>query len=494
MLQAPPGHILLGADHRGAPVTLPLKMANRHGLIAGATGTGKTVTVQIMAEAFAREGVPVFVSDVKGDLAGLAKPGADKDFLTKRASDIGLEGYGPEDFPVRLWDFYGEGGLPIRATVTEVGPLLLSRMLDLNDTQEGVLAIAFRVADEDGLPVVDLKDLRSLLNHFAEQRAELSAMYGNVSPASVAAIQRRLIQLEDQGGDLFFGEPALDVRDLMRTARDGMGVQNVLKADRLMQAPRLYGAFLLWLLSELFEELPEVGDPDKPKLVFVFDEAHLLFDGASRSLLQKVEQVCRLIRSKGVGVFFATQDPGDILDGVAGQLGTRVQHALRAFTPAQARRVKAAAESFRPNPDFKTGDVITELGVGEALVSTLQKKGIPTPAARTMIRPPASRLGPLTATERREMLRADELAGNYAKPVDRRSAHEILAERAEERARAAEQAESAKARQSRERKTKKRRSTRMSTSERMLTQATRTATSTIMRELIRGLLGGLKRR
>lgn len=486
--------ILIGADHEGQGVHLPLKMCNRHGLIAGATGTGKTVSVQIMAEAFSRAGVPVFVADVKGDLAGLAQPGANKDFLTKRAADIQLSGYGPEEFPVRLWDFFGEGGIPIRATVTEVGPLLLARMLDLNDIQEGVLAITFRVADDDGLPLLDLKDLRALLAHVAARRAQLSGMYGNVSPSTVAAIQRRLIQLEDQGGELFFGEPALDVRDLLRTAHDGRGILNILKADQLMQAPRLYGAFLLWLLSELFEELPEIGDPDRPKLVFVFDEAHLLFDGASKSLLDKVEQVCRLIRSKGVGVFFATQDPGDIPDGVAGQLGTKIQHALRAFTPAQQKRVRAAADGFRPNPAFETCDVITELGVGEALVSTLQKKGIPTPVARTLIRPPSSRLGPLTQPERKAILRDDDLSGQYARPIDNHSAHEILAERADRMAREAEKAESKTAREKRERTSKRRRSSRMTTTERAINQAARTASSTLVRELIRGLLGGLKRR
>lgn len=494
MLTPTEHHILLGADHHGAAVELSLKMCNRHGLIAGATGTGKTVSVQIMAEAFARAGVPVFVSDVKGDLSGLAKPGADKDFLTKRAEDIQLGGYGPEEFPVRLWDFYGEGGLPIRATVTEVGPLLLARMLDLNDTQEGVLAITFRVADDDGLPLLDLKDLRALLAHVSERRAELSVLYGNVSPSTVAAIQRRLIQLEDQGGALFFGEPALDVRDLLRTSEDGRGILNVLKADKLMMAPRLYGAFLLWLLSELFEELPEIGDPEKPKLVFVFDEAHLLFDGASKSLLEKVEQVCRLIRSKGVGIFFATQDPGDIPDGVAGQLGTKIQHALRAFTPAQKRRVNAAADSFRPNPDFETKEAITELGVGEALVSTLAKKGVPTPVSRTLIRPPASRLGPLTQKERRDIVKSDELSDQYARSIDSHSAHEMLADRAERLAERAEQAETKSAREKRQRSTKKRRSSRMTTTERAINQGVRTMTSTLVRELLRGVLGGLRRR
>ncbi|MEO1659063.1 MAG: helicase HerA-like domain-containing protein [Pseudomonadota bacterium] len=494
MLEQQDGAILLGADHEGNGIYLPLKMCNRHGLIAGATGTGKTVSVQVMAEAFSRAGVPVFVSDVKGDLSGVAAEGADKDFLHKRAETIQLGEYGPEACPVRLWDFFGQGGLPIRVTATEIGPLLLARMLDLNDTQEGVLSIAFRVADDDGLPILDLDDLRSILAHVSERRAELSAMYGNVSPSSVAAIQRRLLQLEDQGGNVFFGEPALDIHDLLDTDRDGRGIISVLKADKLMLTPRLYGTFLLYLLSELFEELPEIGDPEKPKLVFVFDEAHLLFDGASSALLEKVEQVCRLIRSKGVGVFFATQDPGDIPDGVAGQLGTKVQHALRAFTPAQAKRVKAAADSFRPNPAFATKDVITELGVGEALVSTLQKKGIPTPAAKTLIRPPSSRLGPLAAAERKELIRQDARSKTYAKPVNRYSAYEMLAERAERLAKEAEKAESKTAKVKRERSTKRRRSNRMSMSERAMSQATRTATRTIVGALMRGIMGGLKRR
>ncbi|MEM9809940.1 MAG: helicase HerA-like domain-containing protein [Pseudomonadota bacterium] len=484
----------MGAGHDGSPVALPLKMANRHGLIAGATGTGKTVTVQIMAEGFSRAGVPVFVTDVKGDLAGLAAQGADKDFLQARAEKIGLKGYGPEAFPVRLWDFYGEGGLPIRATVSEVGPLLLSRMLDLNDTQEGVLSIVFRVADEDGLPLLDLADLRALLAHINERCAELSSLYGNIAPASVAAIQRRLLQLEDQGGDMFFGEPALNVRDVLLTESDGRGIISVLKADRLMQVPRLYGAFLLWLLSELFEDLPEVGDPEKPKLVFVFDEAHLLFEGASKALLEKVELVCRLIRSKGVGVYFATQDPGDVPDGVAGQLGTRVQHALRAYTPAQQKRVRAAADSFRPNPAFETRAVITELGVGEALVSTLEKKGVPSMAAKTLIRPPSSRLGPLTSSERSDILGSDRLAHRYQDAIDRHSAHEMLTERAQRLAEKAEDAEEETVRDKRRKATSKRRSRRMPVHEKLAGQVARTATSTLMRELMRGILGGLRRR
>jgi DNA helicase HerA-like ATPase len=465
-------------------------MANRHGLIAGATGTGKTVTVQVLMEGLSNAGVPVFVSDVKGDLSGLAAPGADRDFLHERAETIRLGGYGPESFPVRFWDFFGEKGLPVRTTISEVGPLLLSGMLDLNDTQEGVLTIVFRVADEDGLPLLDLKDLRALLNFVAERRKELSTLYGNIAPASVAAIQRRILQLESEGGSLFFGEPALRLEDLFGLDDLGRGRINILAADQLIRSPRLYGAFLLWLLSELFEELHEVGDIERPKLVFIFDEAHLLFDDASRTLLAKIEQVCRLIRSKGVGVFFATQDPGDIPDDIAGQLGTRVQHALRAFTAVQTRKARAAADAFRANEAFSAREVITELRVGEALVSSLERKGIPTRAARTLIRPPASRLGPLTTEERVAVLKDDPLSRRYKDLIDRESAHEILAERAE---RLAAEAERAVKRESAGSSGSKR-SRRVTTTERLAGQVARTATSTLVRELMRGLLGGLRRR
>ncbi|MBB4660124.1 helicase HerA-like domain-containing protein [Parvularcula dongshanensis] len=477
------------------PVTLDLRMANRHGLIAGATGTGKTVTLQILAEGFCREGVPVFVADVKGDLSGIAAPGADKDFLHARAETIGLVPYEAEDFPVAFWDLHGEKGHPVRATVTEMGPLLLSRMLELNDTQEGVLSLAFRVADEEGLPLLDLKDLRALLVSVAERRAELSQLYGNVSPASVAAIQRRLLQLEDQGADRFFGEPKLDLDDLLRT-EEGRGVINVLAADRLMQTPRLYAVFLLWLLSELFEELPEIGDPEKPVLVFFFDEAHLLFDDAPRALLSKIEQVVRLIRSKGVGIYFATQNPMDVPDSVSSQLGNRVQHALRAYTPRERKVVETAAETFRPNPGFEAEDVITELGTGEALVSTLQKKGVPGIVQRTLIRPPSSRLGPLTAAERGRVLREDGLGDRYDEAVDRESAFEMLKARAEK---AAERVEKEEARKGRTKakprsRSRSRSRSRQTTTEKVIAQAARTATSTLMRELVRGIFGTVRRR
>ncbi|WP_370339715.1 helicase HerA-like domain-containing protein [Parvularcula marina] len=493
------GKIFLGASDQD--VELALKYANRHGLISGATGTGKTVTLQIITEGFSNAGVPVFVADVKGDLSGLAVEGAEpeKDFLYSRAEQIGLDGYGPAAMPVVFWDLFGEKGHPVRATVTEMGPLLLSQMLELNSTQEGVLAVTFRVADEEGLPLLDLEDLRALLTNVAERRAELSARYGNVSAASVAAIQRRLLQLEDQGAKHFFGEPRLDLNDFFRTTRDGRGHVNILAADRLMMTPKLYATFLLWLLSELFEELPEIGDPEKPILVFFFDEAHLLFDDAPPALLDRIEQVVRLIRSKGVGVFFSTQSPLDVPDSVSRQLGNRVQHALRAYTPKERRAVRAAAETFRPNPDFNSVDVITELGIGEALVSTLLKKGVPAEVERTLIRPPSSRLGPATDTERTAIMKEDGLGRIYDEAIDRHSAAEILAERAE---RAAEEAEAAEKRAAKEkersRKTKtsssRSRSRRMSSTEKAVNQAVRTGTSTLIRELIRGVLGGLKRR
>lgn len=405
---------------------LQLKLANRHGLIAGATGTGKTVSLQILAEGFCKQGVPVFCADVKGDLSGLAAAGVSKDFLENRAQKIGFEDYTYEAFPTIFWDLFGEQGHPIRTTIEEMGPLLLSRLLDLNETQEGVLNIAFRVSAEGGLPLLDLKDLRALLVHVAERADELTVEYGNVSKNSVGAIQRRLLVLEEQGGEAFFGEPALDIKDFMRKTSDGEGYINILAADKLMQSPRLYSTFLLWLLSELFEEMPEVGDPDKPNLVFFFDEAHLLFDEAPKALLEKVEQVVRLIRSKGVGVYFVTQNPLDVPDSVSSQLGNRVQHALRAFSPREQRAVKAAAETFRQNPELDTEKVIMELGVGEALVSTLEKKGMPSVVQQTLIRPPSSRLGPLTPQERTSIIQQSPLYNVYERELDRESAYEIL--------------------------------------------------------------------
>jgi len=420
------GQVYIGSSTKPEYIRLPF--ANRHGLVTGATGTGKTVTLQVLAEGFSEAGVPVFCADVKGDLAGLAAAGEPKSFLAERAAAIGFTGeYRHAAFPVVFWDLFGRDGHPIRTTVSEMGPLLLARLLDLNDTQEGVLNIAFRLADDEGLLLLDLKDLRALLAHVAERAGELSGRYGNVSRASVGAVQRGLLVLEDQGGDRFFGEPALPIAELMRTARDGRGVINVLAASALMTSPRLYGTFLLWLLSELFEDLPEIGDPDKPRLVFFFDEAHLLFGDAPKALGEKIEQIVRLIRSKGVGVYFVTQSPLDVPEPVLAQLGNRVQHALRAYTPRETKAVKAAAGTFRPNPDFSAFEVITQLGVGEALVSTLEDKGAPSVVQRTLIRPPSSRIGTITEAERRAVIAASPVGPVYDAPVDRHSAYEILA-------------------------------------------------------------------
>lgn len=470
-----------------------LKWANRHGLIAGATGTGKTVTLQDLAEGFSNAGVPVFMADVKGDLSGLCQPSEMQDFLVKRAQKIGLENYKPQAFPVTFWDMYGKQGHPVRTTISEIGPILLARMLELNDTQEGVLNIAFRIADEEGMLLLDLKDLRAMLVSMSERASEISATYGNVSKQSVGAIQRSLLRLEDQGGDKFFGEPALELTDLMRTDMDGKGYVNILAADELMHSPRLYATFLLWLLSELFEELPEAGDASKPKLVFFFDEAHLLFDDAPKALLEKVEQVVRLIRSKGVGVFFITQNPADVPDNVLGQLGNRVQHALRAFTPKQQKAIKQAAETYRENPKFNVADIITELGVGEALVSTLESKGTPSIVERALIRPPTSKLGPATAEAKRMAMQADGVGAKYDKTEDRESAYEILQKRA---AKAAEQASQAQE-QAEKAKGKKRSSNRQSISEAAIKSIVRSISSSVGRsiakEIMRGVLGGLKR-
>ncbi|GGF73102.1 hypothetical protein GCM10007301_36150 [Azorhizobium oxalatiphilum] len=407
---------------------LALRLANRHGLVTGATGTGKTVTLQVLAEGFSRAGVPVFAADVKGDLSGIAMRGEPKDFLTKRAEEVGIT-YTPDSFPVIFWDLFGEKGHPVRATISEMGPLLLARLMDLNEVQEGVLNIAFRIADEQGLLLLDLKDLRATLSFVAENAKTLTQEYGNVSSATVGAIQRQLLVLENQGGDAFFSEPALVMTDIMRVDRSGYGTVSVLAADKLMASPRLYATFLLWLLSELFEELPEVGDLDKPKLVFFFDEAHLLFDAAPKVLLEKVEQVVRLIRSKGVGVYFVTQNPIDVPDRVLAQLGNRVQHALRAFTPRDQKAVKAAAETFRPNPKLDTARVITEMGKGEALVSVLEGSGTPSMVERTLIAPPSARVGTITDAERAEVRARSPVRGVYEQEVDRDSAFEMLRRR-----------------------------------------------------------------
>ncbi len=423
---------------------LNLRRANRHGLIAGATGTGKTVTLQGIAENFSAAGVPVFVADVKGDLAGIAMAGSptakNADKLVARAAEIGLEGFVWGDNPAIFWDLYGEQGHPIRTTVSEMGPLLLARLMNLNEVQEGVLNIAFRYADEEGLLLLDLGDLQSMLAYCAENADTLSARYGNVTKASVGSIQRQLLQLDTQGGANFFGEPALDIHDFLGIDEQGRGYVNVLAADKLMQSPKLYATFLLWLISELFETLPEVGDPDKPRLVFFFDEAHLLFEDAPKALADKIEQVVRLIRSKGVGVYFITQNPIDIPEDVAGQLGNRVQHALRAFTPRDQKAIEAAADTFRINPDLDVARAIIELKVGEALVSVLQDDGSPSVVQRTLIAPPRSRLGPIDAKERAIIQSISPVAGKYDDAVDRESAEEILAARCNAAAAAAQAA------------------------------------------------------
>ncbi len=433
-----------GAEY-GTPQGLSLKYANRHGLIAGATGTGKTVTLQILAEEFSDAGVPVFLADVKGDLSGLAKAGSPahklNDAFTSRAAKIGFTSYSYRAYPVTFWDLLGDQGHPVRTTMAEMGPLLLARLLELTDAQEGILNIAFRLADEEGLPLLDLKDLQALLVWIGENRADLSLRYGNVSTASIGAIQRRLMVLENQGGAGLFGEPALELADMMRTDAQGRGRINILAADKLMGAPGLYATFLLWLLSELFEELPEVGDPEKPKLVFFFDEAHLLFDDAPKVLIDKVEQVARLIRSKGVGVYFITQNPADVPEDILGQLGNRVQHALRAFTAKDRKNLRLAAETYRENPRFSTEEAIRDVGVGEAVTSMLQDKGVPGVVERTLIRPPSSHLGPISDADRKAHLAASDMAGKYDQSLDRKSAYEILAKRAGQAAAEAAKAE-----------------------------------------------------
>jgi DNA helicase HerA-like ATPase len=411
------------------PVNLTLSLANRHGLIAGATGTGKTVTLQVLAEGFSRHGVPVFMADVKGDLSGISKPGGAKPKLIERAKKLGMQDYGPEAFPTVFWDIFGEQGHPVRTTVSDMGPLLAARLLELNEIQEGVLNIAFKVADDNGLLLLDLKDLRSLLNFVSENAKELMQTYGNVSKTSVAAILRGILALEQQGGEKLFGEPALVLADLMRTDSNGYGLVNVLAADKLMDNPRLYATFMLWLMSELFEELPEVGDLEKPLLVLFFDEAHLLFDEAPKALLDRIEKVVRLVRSKGVGIYFISQNPLDIPDTILGQLGNRVQHALRAFTPRDEKAVRTAAQTFRQNPKLDTAVVITELEVGEALVSTLEPSGAPSIVQRALIAPPSSRIGPITPQERRQSINSSPLFGKYEDLIDRESAYEQLASR-----------------------------------------------------------------
>ncbi|MEM1106110.1 MAG: helicase HerA-like domain-containing protein [Pseudomonadota bacterium] len=491
-----------GPDQTDAQ-TLLLNRANRHGLVAGATGTGKTVTLQILAEGFSAAGVPVFCADVKGDLSGISQSGsADHKLhekLVSRAEKIGFDDYGYSDVPTIFWDVFGEQGHPVRATIAEMGPLLLARLMDLTETQEGVLTIAFEYADDQGWLLLDLKDLRKLLAHMGEKevRDAISREYGNVAPQSLGAIQRRLLVLEREGAEQFFGEPALELTDLMRTTRDGRGYVSVLDSTRLINSTRLYSTFLLWLISKLFEELPEVGDPDKPSLVFFFDEAHLLFDSAPPALVRKIEQVVRLIRSKGVGVFFVTQNPRDLPDTVLAQLGNRIQHALRAYTPSERKGVKAASESFRPNPAFDTGEAITQLGVGEALVSTLDERGAPGIVQRTLIRPPSSRLGPAGGGERAEVMEGSPVALKYDEEIDRESAYEILLDREEAAAEAAErlaeEEERAKQEAARKRSRTSRSSGRQTVWESSAKQAGRTLAREISRYVLRGILGGRRR-
>jgi DNA helicase HerA-like ATPase len=420
---------LLIAKSDALSLSLLPQMANRHGLIAGATGTGKTVTLQVMAENFSRIGVPVFMADVKGDLSGISRAGAEKPRIRERIEQLGLSDFAFEDCPVAFWDVFGEQGVPVRTTISEMGPLLLSRMLNLNETQAGVLTLVFKIADDNGLLLLDLKDLQAMLQYVGDNASAFTTQYGNISAASIGAIQRGLIGLETQGGDKLFGEPALNLDDLLQTEGE-RGVVNILAADRLMSSPRIYASFLLWMLSELFEKLPEVGDPEKPRLVFFFDEAHLLFDDAPEALQDKIEQVVRLIRSKGVGVYFVTQNPLDVPDAVLGQLGNRVQHALRAFTPRDQKAVRAAAETFRSNPGLDVAATIMELGVGEALVSFLDEKGHPVPVERAFVAPPHGQIGPITPEQRQAIVRGSVLHSHYSQTVDRESAYEKLRGRA----------------------------------------------------------------
>ena len=485
---------------QGGPVVLQPTFGNRHGLVAGATGTGKTVTLMTLAEGFSRIGVPVFMADVKGDVAGLAVPGASSEKLQARIAEIGMEGYANEAAPVVFWDLYGKLGHPVRTTVSEMGPTLLARILELNDTQSGVLDIVFKLADDRGLLLVDLEDLRALLGLVAAERKDISTGYGLVSSQSIGAIQRALLRLESEGAEQFFGEPALELSDLMRTTPDGRGVIGVLAADQLILKPKLYSTFLLWLLSELFENLPEVGDLDKPKLVFVFDEAHLLFDDAPAALRQRIEQVVRIIRSKGVGVYFCSQFPDDVPDEILGQMGNRFQHALRAFTPRDQKAVKTAAETFVENPALDVADAIGKLGVGEALVSTLQDKGVPMPVEKTLVAPPRCRMGAITETERAQVRAGSPVGAKYDERVDRESAAEMLAKKAEASAENAKAPE-AKTREQDEAEdsgfgraikdavfgTKRR----QGMVETMAKQTARTIGSQVGRQILRGILGGI---
>jgi len=463
------------------------KMANRHGLITGATGTGKTVTVQRMAEAFSNIGTPVFVSDIKGDLSGLSAAGGNNSKIEERVKQLSLDGFAYRGFPVEFWDVFGEHGLPVRTTISEMGPLLLSRLLALNPVQSGVLNLIFRIADDQGLLLMDLKDLKTMLVYVAENASQYTVEYGNISKQSVGAIQRALLVLEDQGGSLFFGEPALDIRDFMKTTTEGRGVINILDCEQLFHSPVLYSTFMLWMLSELFEELPEVGDLEQPKIIFFFDEAHLLFNDAPKALLERIEQVVRLIRSKGVGIYFCTQNPIDIPDAVLGQLGNRVQHALRAFTPKDQKAIRAAANTFRQNPKYNVEKVITELAVGEALVSFLDDNGRPTEVEKSYIVPPGSRVGPISAEEKQEIMRVSSLKEHYAELIDRESAYEILQKKL-----AAERSDVKSSKSTRLQKKSPRRSD--SILEKMTKSAASSLGRQVARELVRGVLGSILRK
>ncbi len=512
--------IFVGKDTDGQPQELLLKMANRHGLIAGATGTGKTVTLQILTEGFSKAGVPVFAADVKGDLSGLSQSGSEThklhDKLMARARKIGLigedyatmlgGGYQYAAMPTVFWDFLGKQGHPVRTTITEMGPTLLARLMQLNETQEGILNIAFALADDEDMLLLDMKDLRAILNFISDNKDAVSRKYGNVTSQSIAAIQREMLVLKRSGGEQYFGEPALKLSDLMRVDENGHGIVSLLAADDLINIPSVYPTFLLWLLSELFEELPEVGNPDKPKMIFFFDEAHLLFDDAPKALINKIEQVSRLIRSKGVGVYFVTQNPADIPDTVLGQLGNRIQHALRAYTPKEQKSIRAAADSFRENPAFDTEEVITDLGVGEALVSLLDKKGVPGIVGRTLIRPPASRLGPATKAERKTIMDGSPVKGVYDQTIDRESAYEVLEAKTAEKLKEVEEAtkEATKPKKKPATKKKKSTSTRRSSSRRKKSTGDhilhevkligRQLVRSEGRRILRGILGSMTRR
>ncbi len=490
---------LLIGGNGNQTVYMDASMANRHGMIAGATGTGKTVTLQILAENFSQAGVPVFLADVKGDVSGVGKAAKPHPKIDERIATIGIKDYQMIGSPVVFWDVFGKQGHPIRTTVSEIGPLLLANLLDLNDTQTGILYSCFKIADDEGMMILDLKDLRSMLIWMGDNRAELKSEYGNISPASIGAIQRGLIVLEEQGAEFFLGEPAIELRDLMANDFSGRGVINILDSNTLLQkSPKLYATFLLWLLSELFEELPEVGDADKPKFVMFFDEAHLLFDDAPKVLVEKIEQVVRLIRSKGVGIYFISQSPLDVPEEILGQLGLKIQHALRAFTPKDKKAVKTVAETFRTNPNLDTTNVITELGVGEALVSTLDAEGVPTQVERVLVRPPESRIGPMSAAERKEMIERSPYRGRYDEALDRESAYEVLAERADkiaaQEAKIAEEEALREAEESRAKASKpRRRSNRQTPTEAFVKSAARAIGSQLGRRVIRGVLGSLFR-